>query len=138
MLSATLSLQVGNNDVDDVNIIVFRQINQFDLSGNVITSSEYLSTLWVRPTPSEAEFVLSDSVGDMSVPAGSGFRGAGHTAATPGFGADYRVMRGVQFGVAKCQVFNLADRSKAPRRLSIMECPLKDNFRQCTSYSSFS
>lgn len=43
-----LSLQVGNNDVDDVNIIVFRQINQFDLSGNVITSSEYLSTLWVR------------------------------------------------------------------------------------------
>lgn len=34
--------------MDDVNIIVFRQINQFDLSGNVITSSEYLSTLWVR------------------------------------------------------------------------------------------
>ncbi|XP_036042934.1 nodal modulator 1 isoform X2 [Onychomys torridus] len=39
-------IEVGNNDVDDVNIIVFRQINQFDLSGNVITSSEYLSTLW--------------------------------------------------------------------------------------------
>lgn len=51
MLSAALSLQVGNNDVDDVNIIVFRQINQFDLSGNVVTSSEYLSTLWVRPAP---------------------------------------------------------------------------------------
>lgn len=48
LLSVCLSLQVGNNDVDDVNIIVFRQINQFDLSGNVITSSEYLSTLWVR------------------------------------------------------------------------------------------
>lgn len=48
LLSVYLSLQVGNNDVDDVNIIVFRQINQFDLSGNVITSSEYLSTLWVR------------------------------------------------------------------------------------------
>lgn len=44
-----LSSQVGNNDIDDVNIIVFRQINQFDLSGNVITSSEYLPTLWVRP-----------------------------------------------------------------------------------------
>uniref|UniRef100_A0A4W2CBU0 Uncharacterized protein n=2 Tax=Bos indicus x Bos taurus TaxID=30522 RepID=A0A4W2CBU0_BOBOX len=39
---------VGNNDIDDVNIIVFRQINQFDLSGNVITSSEYLPTLWVK------------------------------------------------------------------------------------------
>lgn len=40
-------LQVGNSDIDDVNIIAFRQINQFDLSGNVITSSEYLSTLCV-------------------------------------------------------------------------------------------
>uniref|UniRef100_A0A8C5XPS1 Prealbumin-like fold domain-containing protein n=1 Tax=Microcebus murinus TaxID=30608 RepID=A0A8C5XPS1_MICMU len=39
-------IEVGNNDIDDVNIIVFRQINQFDLSGNVITSSEYLPTLW--------------------------------------------------------------------------------------------
>ncbi|CAO2632966.1 Nodal modulator 1 [Lemmus lemmus] len=53
MLSAALSLQVGNNDVDDVNIIVFRQINQFDLSGNVVTSSEYLSTLWVKLFRSE-------------------------------------------------------------------------------------
>lgn len=49
--SAQLVPQVGNNDIDDVNIIVFRQINQFDLSGNVITSSEYLPTLWVRPAP---------------------------------------------------------------------------------------
>lgn len=40
-------LQVGNSDIGDVNIIAFRQINQFDLSGNVITSSEYLSTLCV-------------------------------------------------------------------------------------------
>uniref|UniRef100_A0A8C9DM67 Prealbumin-like fold domain-containing protein n=1 Tax=Prolemur simus TaxID=1328070 RepID=A0A8C9DM67_PROSS len=39
-------IEVGNNDIDDINIIVFRQINQFDLSGNVITSSEYLPTLW--------------------------------------------------------------------------------------------
>ncbi|XP_027276354.1 nodal modulator 1 isoform X3 [Cricetulus griseus] len=46
-------IEVGNNDVDDVNIIVFRQINQFDLSGNVITSSEYLSTLWVKLYRSE-------------------------------------------------------------------------------------
>ncbi|KAK2504235.1 hypothetical protein MC885_021603 [Smutsia gigantea] len=44
---------VGNNDIDDVNIIVFRQINQFDLSGNVITSSEYLPTLWVKLYKSE-------------------------------------------------------------------------------------
>lgn len=40
-------LQIGNNDIGDVNIIAFRQINQFDLSGNVITSSEHLPTLWV-------------------------------------------------------------------------------------------
>uniref|UniRef100_A0A8C0EAS9 NOMO2 protein n=1 Tax=Bubo bubo TaxID=30461 RepID=A0A8C0EAS9_BUBBB len=39
------AIEVGNRDIDDVNIIAFRQINQFDLSGNVITSSEYLSTL---------------------------------------------------------------------------------------------
>ncbi|GAB1292109.1 Nodal modulator 1 [Apodemus speciosus] len=48
------AIEVGNNDVDDVNIIVFRQINQFDLSGNVITSSEYLSTLWVKLYKSES------------------------------------------------------------------------------------
>ncbi|XP_011805690.1 PREDICTED: nodal modulator 2-like, partial [Colobus angolensis palliatus] len=46
-------IEVGNNDIDDVNIIVFRQINQFDLSGNVITSSEYLPTLWVKLYKSE-------------------------------------------------------------------------------------
>ncbi|XP_049494277.1 nodal modulator 1 isoform X3 [Panthera uncia] len=46
-------ISVGNNDIDDVNIIVFRQINQFDLSGNVITSSEYLPTLWVKLYKSE-------------------------------------------------------------------------------------
>lgn len=46
-------ISVGNNDIDDVNIIVFRQINQFDLSGNVITSAEYLPTLWVKLFKSE-------------------------------------------------------------------------------------
>uniref|UniRef100_A0A8C0I7N3 Prealbumin-like fold domain-containing protein n=1 Tax=Bubo bubo TaxID=30461 RepID=A0A8C0I7N3_BUBBB len=46
-------LLVGNRDIDDVNIIAFRQINQFDLSGNVITSSEYLSTLCVKLYKSE-------------------------------------------------------------------------------------
>ncbi|XP_010086253.1 PREDICTED: nodal modulator 1, partial [Pterocles gutturalis] len=46
-------IEVGNSDIDDVNIIVFRQINQFDLSGNVITSSEYLSTLCVKLYKSE-------------------------------------------------------------------------------------
>lgn len=67
LLNVRLSLQVGNNDVDDINIIVFRQINQFDLSGNVITSSEYLSTLWVSPGKD------LESKGEMFVPAGSGF-----------------------------------------------------------------
>uniref|UniRef100_A0A8B9G2P1 NOMO2 protein n=1 Tax=Amazona collaria TaxID=241587 RepID=A0A8B9G2P1_9PSIT len=46
-------LLVGNSDIGDVNIIAFRQINQFDLSGNVITSSEYLSTLCVKLYKSE-------------------------------------------------------------------------------------
>ncbi|KFQ29534.1 Nodal modulator 3, partial [Mesitornis unicolor] len=47
------AIEVGNSDIDEVNIIVFRQINQFDLSGNVITSSEYLSTLCVKLYKSE-------------------------------------------------------------------------------------
>ncbi|XP_063790451.1 BOS complex subunit NOMO3-like [Pseudophryne corroboree] len=42
------AIEVGSNDIDDVNIIAFRQINQFDLSGNVITSPEHLSTLLVK------------------------------------------------------------------------------------------
>ncbi|XP_028914056.1 nodal modulator 3 isoform X2 [Ornithorhynchus anatinus] len=46
-------IEVGNSDIDDVNIIAFRQINQFDLSGNVITSSEHLPSLWVKLYKSE-------------------------------------------------------------------------------------
>ncbi|XP_018425571.1 PREDICTED: nodal modulator 3-like [Nanorana parkeri] len=42
------AIEVGNSDIDEVNIIAFRQINQFDLSGNVNTSPEYLSTLLVK------------------------------------------------------------------------------------------
>ncbi|XP_062304047.1 BOS complex subunit NOMO1 [Osmerus eperlanus] len=42
------SIEVGSNDIEGVNIIAFRQINQFDLSGNVITSSEHLPTLSVK------------------------------------------------------------------------------------------
>uniref|UniRef100_A0A8C5QXB5 Nodal modulator 1 n=1 Tax=Leptobrachium leishanense TaxID=445787 RepID=A0A8C5QXB5_9ANUR len=42
------SIEIGSNDIYDVNIIAFRQINQFDISGNVITPSEYLSTLSVK------------------------------------------------------------------------------------------
>ncbi|KAM6972753.1 BOS complex subunit NOMO1 [Aplochiton taeniatus] len=41
-------IDVGSNDIDGVNIIAFRQINQFDLSGNVITSPEHLPTLSVK------------------------------------------------------------------------------------------
>ncbi|CAI5792165.1 nodal modulator 1-like [Podarcis lilfordi] len=47
------AIEVGSNDIEDVNIIAFRQINQFDLSGNVITSSEHLPTLWVKLYKSE-------------------------------------------------------------------------------------
>ncbi|XP_009090374.1 nodal modulator 1 [Serinus canaria] len=47
------AIEVGSSDIDDVNIIAFRQINQFDLSGNVITASEYLSTLCVKLYKSE-------------------------------------------------------------------------------------
>lgn len=51
-------LQVGSSDIDDVNIIAFRQINQFDLSGNVITASEYLSTLCVSSSLSSLSSVF--------------------------------------------------------------------------------
>uniref|UniRef100_A0A8D0B0G3 Nodal modulator 1 n=1 Tax=Salvator merianae TaxID=96440 RepID=A0A8D0B0G3_SALMN len=47
------AIKVGNSDIENVNIIAFRQINQFDLSGKVITSSEYLPTLWVKLYKSE-------------------------------------------------------------------------------------
>ncbi|XP_017337862.1 nodal modulator 1 [Ictalurus punctatus] len=42
------TIEVGSSDVDGVNIIAFRQIDQFDLSGNVITLSEHLPTLLVK------------------------------------------------------------------------------------------
>ncbi|XP_036954741.1 LOW QUALITY PROTEIN: nodal modulator 1 [Acanthopagrus latus] len=42
------AVEVGSNDIDGVNIIAFRQINQFDLSGNVHTSPEHLPTLSVK------------------------------------------------------------------------------------------
>ncbi|KPP67825.1 hypothetical protein Z043_113543 [Scleropages formosus] len=42
------SIEVGNSDIEGVNIIAFRQINQFDLSGNIITSPDHLPTLSVK------------------------------------------------------------------------------------------
>lgn len=42
------TIEVASTDIDGVNIIAFRQINQFDLSGNVITSPEHLPTLSVK------------------------------------------------------------------------------------------
>uniref|UniRef100_A0A8C4XBY7 NODAL modulator 1 n=1 Tax=Erpetoichthys calabaricus TaxID=27687 RepID=A0A8C4XBY7_ERPCA len=42
------AIEVGSSDIEGVNIIAFRQINQFDLSGNVISSPEFLSMLWVK------------------------------------------------------------------------------------------
>uniref|UniRef100_A0A8D3A306 Nodal modulator 1-like n=1 Tax=Scophthalmus maximus TaxID=52904 RepID=A0A8D3A306_SCOMX len=42
------AIEVGSTDIGGVNIIAFRQINQFDLSGNVITSPEHLPTLSVK------------------------------------------------------------------------------------------
>ncbi|KAH0631887.1 hypothetical protein JD844_019781 [Phrynosoma platyrhinos] len=47
------AIEVDSSDIENVNIIAFRQINQFDLSGNVITSSEHLPTLWVKLYKSE-------------------------------------------------------------------------------------
>uniref|UniRef100_A0A4W4F4M3 Prealbumin-like fold domain-containing protein n=1 Tax=Electrophorus electricus TaxID=8005 RepID=A0A4W4F4M3_ELEEL len=41
-------IEVGSSDIEGMNIITFRQINQFDVSGNVITSPEHLPTLWVK------------------------------------------------------------------------------------------
>uniref|UniRef100_A0A3P9MQS5 Nodal modulator n=1 Tax=Oryzias latipes TaxID=8090 RepID=A0A3P9MQS5_ORYLA len=42
------AIEVGNSDIEGVNIIAFRQINQFDLSGNIVTSPEHLPTLSVK------------------------------------------------------------------------------------------
>ncbi|KAF4080021.1 hypothetical protein AMELA_G00165660 [Ameiurus melas] len=42
------TIEVGSSDVDGLNIIAFRQINRFDLSGNIITLSEHLPTLLVK------------------------------------------------------------------------------------------
>uniref|UniRef100_A0A7N6FFD0 Nodal modulator n=1 Tax=Anabas testudineus TaxID=64144 RepID=A0A7N6FFD0_ANATE len=42
------AVEVGSSDIEGINIIAFRQINQFDLSGNVITSPEHLPTLSVK------------------------------------------------------------------------------------------
>uniref|UniRef100_A0A4W6C039 NODAL modulator 1 n=1 Tax=Lates calcarifer TaxID=8187 RepID=A0A4W6C039_LATCA len=42
------AIEVGSSDIEGVNIIAFRQINQFDLSGNVITTPEHLPTLSVK------------------------------------------------------------------------------------------
>ncbi|XP_061684858.1 BOS complex subunit NOMO1 isoform X2 [Syngnathoides biaculeatus] len=42
------AIEVGSSDIEGVNIIAFRQINQFDLSGNVITPPEHLATLSVK------------------------------------------------------------------------------------------
>uniref|UniRef100_I3KRK4 NODAL modulator 1 n=2 Tax=Oreochromis niloticus TaxID=8128 RepID=I3KRK4_ORENI len=42
------AIEVGSSDIEGVNIIAFRQINQFDLSGNIITSPEHLPTLSVK------------------------------------------------------------------------------------------
>uniref|UniRef100_A0AAQ4QE75 Nodal modulator n=1 Tax=Gasterosteus aculeatus aculeatus TaxID=481459 RepID=A0AAQ4QE75_GASAC len=42
------AIEVGSSDIEGVNIIAFRQINQFDLSGNVHTSPEHLATLSVK------------------------------------------------------------------------------------------
>ncbi|XP_041958584.1 LOW QUALITY PROTEIN: nodal modulator 1 [Alosa sapidissima] len=42
------SIEVASNDVEGVHIIAFRQINQFDLSGNIITPPEHLASLWVK------------------------------------------------------------------------------------------
>ncbi|KAM4584395.1 BOS complex subunit NOMO1 [Odontesthes bonariensis] len=41
-------IEVGSDDIEGVNIIAFRQINQFDLSGNIVTSPEHLPTLSVK------------------------------------------------------------------------------------------
>ncbi|TNN63976.1 Nodal modulator 1 [Liparis tanakae] len=42
------AIEVGSTDIEGVNIIAFRLINQFDLSGNVHTTSEHLATLSVK------------------------------------------------------------------------------------------
>uniref|UniRef100_A0A1A8V1N5 Nodal modulator n=1 Tax=Nothobranchius furzeri TaxID=105023 RepID=A0A1A8V1N5_NOTFU len=42
------AIEVSSSDIEGVNIIACRQINHFDLSGNIITSAEHLPTLSVK------------------------------------------------------------------------------------------
>ena len=39
--------QVQGKDIENIRIIVFRRLNQFEIGGNVITSSDYVPTLKV-------------------------------------------------------------------------------------------
>ena len=40
--------QIDSSDHTGVNIIAFRRMNQMDVSGNVVTADDYLSSLKVR------------------------------------------------------------------------------------------
>ena len=40
--------QVSTSDVKHVNIIAFRQLNQFEITGNVVTDYQFVSTLKVN------------------------------------------------------------------------------------------
>ncbi|XP_022098471.1 nodal modulator 1-like [Acanthaster planci] len=43
----TQIIKVQGKDIDNLHIIVFRRLNQFDIGGNIITPSEHLATLKV-------------------------------------------------------------------------------------------
>ena len=43
---------MADADFTDVNMIAFRRMNQMDISGNVVTQSEFLPTLKVMGAPS--------------------------------------------------------------------------------------
>ena len=50
LIICMLGFQVVKEDMANVNIIAFRRMNQMDISGNVITQLEYLSSLKVSFT----------------------------------------------------------------------------------------
>ena len=44
--------QVSASDLRNVNMIAFRHVNQFEITGNVVTDRQFLSTLkvsWPKP-----------------------------------------------------------------------------------------
>ncbi|MEQ2178099.1 hypothetical protein GOODEAATRI_010438, partial [Goodea atripinnis] len=64
------AIEVGSSDIEGVNIIAFRQINQFDLSGNIITETVLICPL-LFGFSYRSSYFLQRKVPDQDVAQGS-------------------------------------------------------------------